>query len=56
MHEPDFIHHSFEWHKNYGVMEPGHVFTIEPIIQMYKTKAHFYSDNWTAYSIGCPSA
>ena len=43
--------------KAVGVMKPGHVFTIEPMINAGKARVKFWDDGWTVSTVdGKPSA
>lgn len=46
-HGPPDIPH-FKKNKAVGVMKPGHVFTVEPMLNLGTSKERLWPDGWTA--------
>lgn len=54
MHMPPMVHHTIN--DSPFIMEPGNVFTIEPIFMMHPGRYYMWRDNFTVVSPGNPSA
>lgn len=46
-HGPPDIPH-FKKNKTVGVMKPGHIFTVEPMLNLGKSRERLWPDGWTA--------
>ncbi len=52
---PNVVH--YQTKENLGIMQPGHTFTIEPMICMGSAEHLMWPDGWTATTVdGLPSA